>query len=197
MEADKDAIFEGEIEVISKEDFLKNITVANRLLSLVIDNPRPDSDIITADNSGIIPESHSNTINNPEIQAPQSLVETQNPSQGVTLSIPDNLTVGPPTSSSNFLNTVARDIIAPIKFEPQKVTTDNPLSVECSLAGFLASCFSFNKNKSAVLPIEGLKVNEEHIKDPAAETFKNLDDFVDKIVHVLIAINMVQAHSKC
>ncbi|CAH7666939.1 hypothetical protein PPACK8108_LOCUS1306 [Phakopsora pachyrhizi] len=105
MEADKDAIFEGEIEVISKEDFLKNITVANRLLSLVIDNPRPDSDIITADNSGIIPESHSNTINNPEIQAPQSLVETQNPSQGVTLSIPDNLTVGPPTSSSNFLNT--------------------------------------------------------------------------------------------
>ncbi|KAI8459503.1 hypothetical protein BY996DRAFT_6410128 [Phakopsora pachyrhizi] len=52
------------------------------------------------------------------------------------------------------LHLVARDIIAPVKFEPQKVTTDNPLSVEFALAGFLASCFSFNKNKSAVLPIE-------------------------------------------
>ncbi|KAI8456359.1 hypothetical protein BY996DRAFT_6412465 [Phakopsora pachyrhizi] len=90
----------------------------------------------------------------------------------------------------------ARDIIAPEKFEPQKVATDNPLSVERALAGFLASCFSFNKNKSAVVPIEGLKGNGEPIKDPAAGMFKNLDDFVDKIAHVLIAINMVQAHSK-
>ncbi|CAH7687286.1 hypothetical protein PPACK8108_LOCUS22047, partial [Phakopsora pachyrhizi] len=39
MEANQDPIFEGEIEVISKEAFLKNITVANRYLSLVIDNP--------------------------------------------------------------------------------------------------------------------------------------------------------------
>ncbi|KAI8452294.1 hypothetical protein BY996DRAFT_6415624 [Phakopsora pachyrhizi] len=33
------AIFDGEIEVITKEAFLKNITVANRHLCLVIDNP--------------------------------------------------------------------------------------------------------------------------------------------------------------
>ncbi|CAH7681280.1 hypothetical protein PPACK8108_LOCUS13866 [Phakopsora pachyrhizi] len=40
MEASsQDAIFDGEIEVITKEAFLKNITVANRHLSLVIDNP--------------------------------------------------------------------------------------------------------------------------------------------------------------
>ncbi|KAI8458859.1 hypothetical protein BY996DRAFT_6410599 [Phakopsora pachyrhizi] len=95
------------------------------------------------------------------------------------------------------LHLVAKDIIAPVKFEPQKVTTDNHLSVECALAGFLASCFSFNKNKSVVLQIEGLKGNEEPIKDPAAGAFKNLDDFVNKIVHVLIAINMVQVHAKC
>ncbi|KAI8450592.1 hypothetical protein BY996DRAFT_6490397 [Phakopsora pachyrhizi] len=43
----------------------------------------------------------------------------------------------------------------------------------------------------------GCKANDNTIKDPAAGTFKNLDDFVDKIVHVLIAINMVQAHAKC
>ncbi|KAI8450026.1 hypothetical protein BY996DRAFT_6417797 [Phakopsora pachyrhizi] len=92
---------------------------------------------------------------------------------------------------------VARDIIAPATFEPQKVTTDNPLSVECALAGFLASCFSFNKNKSAVLPIKGLKGNEETIKDSSSGTFKNLNDFLDKFIHVLIAINMVQAHAKC
>ncbi|KAI8444680.1 hypothetical protein BY996DRAFT_6425459 [Phakopsora pachyrhizi] len=95
------------------------------------------------------------------------------------------------------LHLVARDIIAPATFEPQKVTTDNPLSVECALAGFLVSCFSFNKNKSAVLRIKGLKGNEETIKDPSAGTVKNLNDFVDKIIHVLIAINMVQAHVKC
>ncbi|CAH7674690.1 expressed protein, partial [Phakopsora pachyrhizi] len=39
MEANQDPIFDGEIEVISKEAFLKNITVANRHLSLVIDSP--------------------------------------------------------------------------------------------------------------------------------------------------------------
>ncbi|KAI8455273.1 hypothetical protein BY996DRAFT_6413279 [Phakopsora pachyrhizi] len=39
MEASsQDAIFDGEIEVITKEAFLKNITVANRHLCLVIDN---------------------------------------------------------------------------------------------------------------------------------------------------------------
>ncbi|KAI8450092.1 hypothetical protein BY996DRAFT_8553767 [Phakopsora pachyrhizi] len=39
MKANQDVIFDGEIEVITKEAFLKNITVANRHLSLVIDNP--------------------------------------------------------------------------------------------------------------------------------------------------------------
>ncbi|KAI8459238.1 hypothetical protein BY996DRAFT_6410309 [Phakopsora pachyrhizi] len=53
------------------------------------------------------------------------------------------------------LHLVARDIIAPVKFVPQKVTTENTLSVEYTLAGFLASCFSFNKNRGAILPMEG------------------------------------------
>ncbi|KAI8450113.1 hypothetical protein BY996DRAFT_7409565 [Phakopsora pachyrhizi] len=96
-----------------------------------------------------------------------------------------------------LLHLVARDIIAPVKFVPQQVTTENPLSVEYALAGFLASCFSFNKNRGAILPMEGCKANNNTIKDPASGTFKNLDEFVDKIVHVLIAINMVQAHAKC
>ncbi|CAH7676008.1 hypothetical protein PPACK8108_LOCUS11107, partial [Phakopsora pachyrhizi] len=96
-----------------------------------------------------------------------------------------------------LLHLIARDIIAPVKFVPQQVTTDNPLSVEYALAGFLASCFSFNKNRGAILPMEGCKANNNTIKDPASGTFKNLDDFVEKIVHVLIAINMVQAHAKC
>ncbi|CAH7675437.1 hypothetical protein PPACK8108_LOCUS10453 [Phakopsora pachyrhizi] len=40
MEASsQDAIFDGESEIITKEAFLKNITVANRHLCLVIDNP--------------------------------------------------------------------------------------------------------------------------------------------------------------
>ncbi|KAI8448249.1 hypothetical protein BY996DRAFT_7609374 [Phakopsora pachyrhizi] len=67
---------------------------------------------------------------------------------------------------------VARDIIAPVKFAPQQ-------------------------NRGAILPMEGCKSNDNTIKDPASGTFKNLDDFVDKIVHVLIAINMAQAHAKC
>ncbi|CAH7684966.1 hypothetical protein PPACK8108_LOCUS19419 [Phakopsora pachyrhizi] len=96
-----------------------------------------------------------------------------------------------------LLHLVARDIIAPVKFVPQQVTTENPLSVEYTLAGFLASCFSFNKNRGTILPMEGCKAIDNTIKDPAAGTFKNLDDFVEKIVHVLIAINMVQAHAKC
>ncbi|CAH7668491.1 hypothetical protein PPACK8108_LOCUS3003, partial [Phakopsora pachyrhizi] len=81
-----------------------------------------------------------------------------------------------------FLHFVARDIIAPVKFVPQQVTTENPLSDEYALAGFLASC---------------CKANDNTIKNPAAGTFKNLDDFIDKIFHVLIAINMVQVHANC
>ncbi|KAI8460680.1 hypothetical protein BY996DRAFT_6409213 [Phakopsora pachyrhizi] len=330
MEANQDPIFEGEIEVISKEAFLKNITVANRHLSLVIDNPSlplyiqgkvkeaidllrvdeekvitgqplpldsnikignsallnkrkspknkqvlknkktfiaaletssgQDNNVLTVDNSGIIPDSQSICISNPEIQAPQSLVEAQIPSQDVLIATLGNIyrskssswqiTLGSilalvknrngriegvdlpnylpsgieiksnygtsisqwiqhledagldmftaksnnPFFSDKILNTtmlldsnspvghltknihdivcimrpisnppvsqrmiwanllfesfhlVARDIIAPATFEPQKVTTDNPLSVECALAEFLASCFSFNKN---------------------------------------------------
>ncbi|CAH7688609.1 hypothetical protein PPACK8108_LOCUS23586 [Phakopsora pachyrhizi] len=96
-----------------------------------------------------------------------------------------------------LLHMVARDIIAPVKFVPQQVTTENPLSVEYNLAGFLESCFSFNKNRGAILPMGGCKANDNTIKDPASGTFKNLDNFVDKIFHVLIAINMVQAHAKC
>ncbi|CAH7670073.1 hypothetical protein PPACK8108_LOCUS4752 [Phakopsora pachyrhizi] len=95
------------------------------------------------------------------------------------------------------LHLVARDIIAPVKFVPQQVTTENRLSVKYALAGFLAFCFSFNKNRGAILPMEGCKANDNTIKDPASRTFKNLDDFVEKIVQVLIDINMVQAHAKC
>ncbi|KAI8461286.1 hypothetical protein BY996DRAFT_6408784 [Phakopsora pachyrhizi] len=95
------------------------------------------------------------------------------------------------------LHLVARDIIAPVKFVPPEVTTENALSVEYALAGLLASSFSLNKNRSVILPMEGCKENDNTIKDPAAGTFKNLDDFVDKILYVLIAINMVQAHAKC
>ncbi|KAI8446063.1 hypothetical protein BY996DRAFT_6551493 [Phakopsora pachyrhizi] len=95
------------------------------------------------------------------------------------------------------LHLVARDIIAPVKFAPQQVTTENHLSVEYTFAGFLALCFSFNKNRGVILPMEGFEANDNTIKDPAAGTFKNLDDFVEKIVHVLIAINLVQAHEKC
>ncbi|KAI8456949.1 hypothetical protein BY996DRAFT_6411995 [Phakopsora pachyrhizi] len=95
------------------------------------------------------------------------------------------------------LHLAATDIIAPAKFVPQNVTKENLLSVEYALAGFLVSCFSFNKNRCAILSMGGCKGNDNTIKDPAAGTFKNLDDFVDKIVYVLIAINIVQAHAKC
>ncbi|CAH7688633.1 hypothetical protein PPACK8108_LOCUS23614 [Phakopsora pachyrhizi] len=54
-----------------------------------------------------------------------------------------------------------------------------------------------NENRGAILPMEGCKANDNTIKDPASGTFKNLDDLIDKIVHVLKAINMVQAHAKC
>ncbi|CAH7686858.1 hypothetical protein PPACK8108_LOCUS21565 [Phakopsora pachyrhizi] len=346
MEASsQDAIFDGEIEFITKEAFLKNITVANRHLCHVIDNPSFPSyirgkvkeaiDLLHADkekvisgqplpldsnikigNAALLPapetssglESNIITVNNPGIanstQTPQSMTGVQIPSQvetsifltcsnishqptnsnasGDPNNIHSTLMVGPPDSNctpfnsdlainpavANSANTlipkvplpvpvscldiflaktnepffsedilsttmlldfstpvghlpknihdivyvmqpicnppiaqqmiwenllfeslhmVARDIIAP----------KNPLSVEYTLAGFLASCFSFNKNRGAILPMEGCKANDNTIKHPASGTFKNLDAFVDKIVHVLIAINMVQAHAKC
>ncbi|KAI8457215.1 hypothetical protein BY996DRAFT_6922355 [Phakopsora pachyrhizi] len=344
MEASsQDAIFDGEIEFITKEAFLKNITVANRHLCHVIDNPSFPSyiqgkvkeaiDLLHADkekvisgqplpldsnikigNAALLPapetssglESNIITVNNPGIanstQTPQSMTGVQIPSQvetsifltcsnishqptnsnasGDPNNIHSTLMVGPPDSNCtpfnsdlainpavansantlipkvplpvpvdygtsisqwlNHLDDVSLDIflaktnepffsedilsttmlldfstpvghlpknihdivyvmqpISPVKFVPQQVTTENPLSVEYTLAGFLASCFSFNKNRGAILPMEGCKANDNTIKHPASGTFKNLDAFVDKIVHVLIAINMVQAHAKC
>ncbi|KAI8455502.1 hypothetical protein BY996DRAFT_8686272 [Phakopsora pachyrhizi] len=304
MEASsQDAIFDGKIEVITKEAFLKNITVANRHLCLVIDNPslpsyiqgkvkeaidllcadeekvisgqplpldsnikigsaamlrkrkRPknkkvlknkktftaapetssglENNIITVNNPGIAnstqtisydqqannDESEANSMLNPDTQEPQSITGVQTPSQvetsnfltcsnishqptnsnasGDPNNIHSNLMVGPPDSNlnsriesvelpnylpsgikikSDYGTSISQwlkhlDDVAPVKFVPQQVTTENPLSVEYALAGFLASCFSFNKNRGAILPMEGF--------------------------HVLIAINMVQAHAKC
>ncbi|KAI8443655.1 hypothetical protein BY996DRAFT_8515687, partial [Phakopsora pachyrhizi] len=193
MEANKDPIFEGEIKVISKEAFLKNITVANRHLSLLIDNQRQDNNVLTVDNSGIIPDSQSirdtlsipetptsnstllntgnfsdlaiNTNVIPEVQLPVqvsclskfflqhedvliatlgNIYHSKSSSWQITLgSILALVKNRNGTSISQWLqhleDAVARDIIAPEIFEPQKVTTDNPLSVECALAGFLAS----------------------------------------------------------
>ncbi|CAH7672552.1 hypothetical protein PPACK8108_LOCUS7370, partial [Phakopsora pachyrhizi] len=63
------------------------------------------------------------------------------------------------------LHLVARDIIAPVKFVPLQVTTENPLSVEYSLASFLASCFSFNNNRGAILTMEGsINMVQAHAK---------------------------------
>ncbi|KAI8447312.1 hypothetical protein BY996DRAFT_6421235 [Phakopsora pachyrhizi] len=89
------------------------------------------------------------------------------------------------------LHLVTMDIIAPVKIVPQQVTTENSLSVECALAGFLASCFSFNKKRGTILPMKGCKENDNTNKDPASGNFKNLDDLVDKIVHILIDIKMI------
>ncbi|KAI8458685.1 hypothetical protein BY996DRAFT_6410723 [Phakopsora pachyrhizi] len=76
------------------------------------------------------------------------------------------------------LHLVTRDIIASVNFVPQQVTTENPLSFECALAGFLVSCFSFNKNRGAIISMKGCKVNDNTIKDPSAGTFKNCDDML-------------------
>ncbi|KAI8453487.1 hypothetical protein BY996DRAFT_6414621 [Phakopsora pachyrhizi] len=96
----------------------------------------------------------------------------------------------------HLIDVVTRDITAPVKFVPQQVTTENLLSAECALAGFLASSFFFNKNRGTILPMKGCKGNDNTIKDPAPGAFKNLDDLVGKIVHILLASNMVQAHVK-
>ncbi|KAI8447298.1 hypothetical protein BY996DRAFT_6421263 [Phakopsora pachyrhizi] len=80
MEASsQDAIFDGEIEVITKEAFLKNIRVANRHLCLVIDNPSLPSyiqgkvkeaiDLLLSEEEKVISGIESNilTVNNPGI----------------------------------------------------------------------------------------------------------------------------------
>ncbi|KAI8454869.1 hypothetical protein BY996DRAFT_6505544 [Phakopsora pachyrhizi] len=207
----------------------------------------PDNNVLMVENCGIIPDSHSIHINNPEIQAPQALVEAQIPSQGDTLSIPET-----PTSSSTLLNTGNLSDLAINTNVIPEVQLPVPVPVPCLSKFFLqhedvlfatlrniyhskssswqitlGSILALVKNRNSriegvdlpnYLPsgIEiksdygtsisqwlrhledaGCKANDNTIKDPASGTFKNLDDFVDKIVHVLIAINMVQAHAKC
>ncbi|CAH7680104.1 hypothetical protein PPACK8108_LOCUS13321, partial [Phakopsora pachyrhizi] len=92
------------------------------------------------------------------------------------------------------INLVSREVTPPATFNPQNATDSNPLAVETALAGFLGSCFSFNKKKAAVLSIEG---NPESSMNSCSRNFKNLDDFVDRIIHLLLALNMVRAHAKC
>ncbi|CAH7670063.1 hypothetical protein PPACK8108_LOCUS4741 [Phakopsora pachyrhizi] len=108
----QDAIFDGEIEVITKKAFLKNIMMVNRHLCLVIDNPSLPSYIQEVISGSTLPldsnikignaallhkrkrsknkmkfeisESHTNPIHNPDNQPPQSFAKIQIPLQGET-----------------------------------------------------------------------------------------------------------------
>ncbi|CAH7690690.1 hypothetical protein PPACK8108_LOCUS26115, partial [Phakopsora pachyrhizi] len=281
----QDAIFDGEIEVIKKEAFLKNITVANRHLCLVIDNPSLPSyiqgkvkeaiDLLRADeekvisgqplpldsnikignaallrkrkrpknkkviknkksftaapetSSGLeisndqqanIAESKANSMHNPYTQEPQSMTGVQIPSQVETSNFltcsnishqptnsnasgdPNNihstLMVGPPDSNLDYGTSISQCLkhLGNVGLDIFLAKSNVPFFSEDILNTTMLLDFN-----TPVLsyPRKGCKSNDNTIKDPASGTFKNLDDFVDKIVHVLIAINMAQAHAKC
>ncbi|KAI8455843.1 hypothetical protein BY996DRAFT_8686110 [Phakopsora pachyrhizi] len=182
---------------------------------------------VSNDQQANIAESKANPMHNPDTQEPQSMTRVQIPSQvetsiflkcsnishqptnsnasGDPNNIYSTLMAGPPDSNCTPIN-------SDLAINPAVTNSANtlipkvplPVPVSCPSRFFFqhedvlsATLGSIYHNRGAILPMEGCKANDNTIKDPASGTFKNLDDFVDKIVHVLIAINMVQEHAKC
>ncbi|MBW0534116.1 hypothetical protein O181_073831 [Austropuccinia psidii MF-1] len=90
------------------------------------------------------------------------------------------------------ISLVSYDVIAP---KPYVATTSNltdTLGIQWGAVEYLASFLSKSKQHAAQLGIEGGGADNEISTKP----HKNLEDLMDTLFHLMIAYNMVRAHTK-
>ncbi|MBW0489366.1 hypothetical protein O181_029081 [Austropuccinia psidii MF-1] len=84
------------------------------------------------------------------------------------------------------------NVIAPKPYVAPTSNATDPLGLEWGAVEYLSSCLSKLKQCATQLSIEGGRADNEISTKPN----KNLEDLMDTVIHLMIAYNMVCAHTK-
>ncbi|MBW0585157.1 hypothetical protein O181_124872 [Austropuccinia psidii MF-1] len=90
------------------------------------------------------------------------------------------------------ISLVSYNVIAPKPYVALTSNFTNPLALKWGAVEYLASCLSKSKQRATQLSIEGGGADNEISTKP----HKNLEDLIDTVIHLMIAYNMVCAHTK-
>ncbi|MBW0484833.1 hypothetical protein O181_024548 [Austropuccinia psidii MF-1] len=86
---------------------------------------------------------------------------------------------------------VSYNVIAPKSYVAPTSNSTNPIVLKRGAVEYLASCLSKSKQRATQLSIEGGGADNEISTKP----HKNLEDLMDTVIHLMIAYNMVCAHT--
>ncbi|MBW0577919.1 hypothetical protein O181_117634 [Austropuccinia psidii MF-1] len=87
---------------------------------------------------------------------------------------------------------VSYNVIAPKPYVALTSNLTNPLGLKRGEVEYLASCLSKSKKCATQPSIEGGRADNEISTKP----HKSLEDLMDTVIHLMIAYNMVRAHTK-
>ncbi|MBW0539000.1 hypothetical protein O181_078715 [Austropuccinia psidii MF-1] len=87
---------------------------------------------------------------------------------------------------------VSYDVIAPKPYVAPTTNAANPLGLKRAEVEYLSSCLSKSKQRATQLSIEGGGPDNEI----STKMHNSLEDLIDIIIHLMIAYNMVRAHTK-
>ncbi|MBW0466918.1 hypothetical protein O181_006633 [Austropuccinia psidii MF-1] len=90
------------------------------------------------------------------------------------------------------ISLVSYNVIAPKPYVAPTSNSTNPLVLERGAVEYLASCLSKLKQCATQLRIEGDMADNEIL----TKLQKNLEDLMDTVIHLMIAYNMICAHTK-
>ncbi|MBW0504598.1 hypothetical protein O181_044313 [Austropuccinia psidii MF-1] len=91
-----------------------------------------------------------------------------------------------------YISLVSYDVIAPKPYVEPTSNLTNPLGLKWGAVEYLASCLSKSKQCETKLSIEVGGADN----DISTKPHKNLEDIMDTVIHLMIAYNMVRAHTK-
>ncbi|MBW0482863.1 hypothetical protein O181_022578 [Austropuccinia psidii MF-1] len=90
------------------------------------------------------------------------------------------------------ISSVSYNVIAPKPYVAPTSNSTNPLGLKWGAVEYLASCLSKFKKHATQLSIEGGRADNEISTKP----HKSLEDLMDTVINLMIAYNMVRAHTK-
>ncbi|MBW0493468.1 hypothetical protein O181_033183 [Austropuccinia psidii MF-1] len=90
------------------------------------------------------------------------------------------------------ISLVSYDVIAPKPYVTPTSNLTNPLGLKRGVVEYLVSCLSKLKQRATQLSIEGGGADNEIL----TKLHNNLEDLMDTVIHLMIAYNMVCAHTK-
>ncbi|MBW0594049.1 hypothetical protein O181_133764 [Austropuccinia psidii MF-1] len=90
------------------------------------------------------------------------------------------------------ISLVSYNVISPKPYVSPISNLTDPLGLEWGAVEYLAPCLSKLKKHATQLSIEGGEADNEI----STKLHKNLEDLMDTVIHLMIAYNMVCAHTK-